>query len=335
MSLSITSINPPLTGNTLIEAIDKVKERRKPIVESLIYEHTILMVSADPGVGKSTIASQIAIEMAAGIPVFGVLQVPKPVKVLYVQTERDILEFLERLDLIKKVYPIAKENLAVTDEYQKLNMLIPDHAYILIKCIKRDFPQVEVIFIDPIYSMVSGGLKEDAPASAFTHAMSLVQKETGAALYYNHHTVKPQYVDGKLVERDDPFYGSTWLKAHATGAFYMKASENGVKMIRKKDNYKILPESLDLVYDPETGLSTIPNTEVPALERVRNFLYTKSIDGREFTFKDIETATQLCSRTVRGCLLHSSIKDLIFVVSSIKNKNYYKATAPKKGCAVQ
>ena len=325
MQISITDIQPLLTGNKLAEAMKAVHAKRRALADGFLYEQTINMISADPGCGKSTISTQIAVELAAGLPVFGVFKVDKPLKVTYVQTERSIIEFLERLDTISKVYPIVKENLFVTDEYQKFNMLDPSHVELLIKCLKRDCPDADIIFFDPIYAMVSGGLSADLPACAFTHAMSRVQKEIGCALYYNHHTVKQQHDSrGEEISKKDPFYGSQWLKAHVTGSYYMSSSESGVNLTCKKDNYRILPAQISLYYDAETELCSIPITELPPIERVKSFIGVHKVSQREFSFNDIQASTKLCTRTLRALLMHSSIKDTIFVVSSIKNRNLYK-----------
>jgi RecA-family ATPase len=328
--MNINDIPVALTGDKLVIAMQEAKTERTALAIGFLYKQTILMMSADPGVGKSTISTQVAVELAAGLPVFGVFDVPKPVKVLYVQTERSKLELLERLEVISKVLPIAKDNLVITDEYQHLDLMNFEHVKLFIQCIQRDCPNVEVIFIDPIYSMVRGGLKDDTPASAFVKGMSLVQKHTGATLYYNHHTVKKQYTDkGIAYEKDDPFYGSQWLKAHITGSFYVKSTDSGVDLIRKKDNYKLLPKQLELHYDSETELCSIPHDKLPALERVLTFIKSRAIDQRTFSFNDICDKTELCKRTVRAIFCTAEIKGRIFVVSTNKNKNLYKSQPPK------
>lgn len=334
--MRIEDIEPPLNGDSLQSALIRAKNKRGVIADGLLYEQTILMVAADPGAGKSTISTQVAVELAAGLPVFGIFKPPRPMKILYVQTERSIIEFLERLDVIGKVLPINRANIYATDEYQKMNLINAEHSRTFISCVLRDCPDVDVIFLDPIYSMVSGGLKDDIPASAFTKAMSLLQKETGAMLWYNHHTVKQQYSNtGGAIEKEDPFYGSQWIKAHVTGSYYMKKDGDGVKMLRKKDNYNLLPGCLDLEYNPETGLCCIPLEEAPAIERVKVFLRAKEMDRREFTFKDLEVATGLCTRTVREVIAHSSIKERMEIVSSIRNKNLYRISSQNPSCAVQ
>lgn len=324
--LSFEAFDPPLTGDSLMSAISAMKEKRPAIAEGLLYEQTINMIAAEPGIGKSTISTQIAIELAAGIPIFGLFHVPRPVKVFYAQIERPLIEILERIDIISKVYPIVKENLFVTDELQKLNLLIPEHVDRLLEYLKTYCPCGQVFFFDPIYPLVSGGLSSDLPASAFTKAMSLAQKETKGTFYYNHHNIKPQHDgSGQLIQKRDPFYGSQWLKAHATGYYHMAEHDNGVKLELKKDNYRLMPKTLILEYDAETGLSTVPGTETPALERVRTFLKAMASKDQTFTFNELQAATQLCTRVLRDIVMHSSISDMFIVISSSKNKHLYKS----------
>lgn len=334
--LKSSDIAGALTGKNLLEHVQKAKDKRTPLAEGFIYEQTIMMIAADPGLGKSTVSTQVALELAAGLPVFGYFKVLRPMKVFYIQTERNIIEFLERLEVIGHTLPINYENLCVTDEFQKLNFIKPEHVDLFVECVKRDCPQgVDIIFVDPLYSMVSGGLKDDVPASALTKAMSYIQKETKATLWYNHHTVKTQYTNkGDAIERFDPFYGSQWLKAHVTGSYYMIKSDGGVKLIEKKDNYNLLPPEITLEYDPETELCCIAGENLTALQKVERYLQMREIDQKSFTFADLEASTQLCNKTLRTILLHRSILDQLSVTTTSRNKKIYKISSRKTSCVV-
>ncbi len=323
--MNTNDIPPALNGKTLLEAFKRAHERRKVIADGFLYGQTINMMSADPGTGKSTVSVQMAVELAAGLPVFGVFHVPRPMKILYFQAERSIIETLERIQTIGRVLPVLSENLFITDEYQKLNLLDPKQADLFIECIVRECRDLDIIFIDPIYACVQGGLKDDIPASAFTKAMSKLQKETGATLWYNHHTVKTQNDNrGNVIQRDDPYYGSQWIKAHVTGSYHLRECNGGVELVLKKDNYRLLPEKIILEYDPETGLCSVPLQELPAIERVKNFIRARERDEKTFYFKDLESTTKVCTRRLREIVMHSSIKDRFEVVSAIKNKKLYR-----------
>jgi len=328
--VDIKDIPKPLTNDSLMKELHR-DILREVIAEGLLYEKTSLMISSEPGVGKSTLSTQIAVELAGGLSLFGFFHVPKPVKVFYIQTERSAIELLERLKIIDKVYPIdkIKHNLLITDEYQRLNLLNQNHVELFIKCLRRDYKEATVIFIDPIYSTVSGGLKEDRPASIFTKVMSIVQKEFNCCLFYNHHTTKDQYSQtGQKIEKDDPFYGSQWLKAHVTGSYHMKKTDDGVVLTCKKDNYNILAKKVILEYNPETELCEVVGEKLSAIDKVRHYLQVKVLDDTQFSFKDMQEAVKLGTRTLRELLMHSSIRPRIIEVSRCKNKIYYKSIPP-------
>lgn len=324
--MNLTDIPSALTGDTLLEAIKGAKGQRKPIAEGLLYEKTILMIAAEPGSGKSTISTQVAIELAAGLPVFGCFFVSRPVKVFYILSERDIVELLERIEIISKTLPIVKENIVATAEYQSLNLLNPSHSALFFKCIKRDCPNPNIIFIDPIYSTVSGGLSKDEPASIFTKTMNLLQKEFSCILWYNHHTVKPQHNrEGFKIEKDDPFYGSQWLKAHVTGSYLMKKTDSGVTLTCKKDNYDILTSKIALEYDAETELSwSIDRNRLPAFDRIKQFLRGKKIAGETFTFDNLRDATLLSTCYLRRALVDTRLSGYLKSEKGSKNKKIYR-----------
>lgn len=327
--MDIIGIPRPLTGDALMEEMIK-KSDRKMIADNLLYEQTTIMFSADPGCGKSTISAQVAVELALGLPIFGYFHVEKPVKIFYIQAERHILELLERFKLLNETYPIekAKDNLIITDKYQHFNLINEDHCNGFLSCLRRDFQDAKVLFLDPIYSTVAGGLKEDKPSSAFTKMMSLIQIEFNCLLWYNHHTVKDSYFNGRKVEKDDPYYGSQWLKAHVTGSYHIKSSDVGVNLINKKDNYNILAKSIPLEYNSETGLCSVVEGNMSAIDKLKNFIKLKEVTQKTFYFNQMQEATQLCTRTLRELLLHSSIKDRISVISSHKNKKLYQISQP-------
>jgi len=324
MRIEAKDISPALTGDALMAAMTGVTEKRKVIADGFLYEKTILMMSADPGVGKSTIAAQMTVELAAGLPLFGTFTVPEPCKVFYIQAERCITEFLERINTLSKRFPILKDNIIATDEYQKFNLLNADHADLFVECILRDYQKAKVIIVDPIYCLVAGGLKDDVPASAFTKVMSRVHKETGSMLYYDHHTVKQQHDShGNPIKKDDPFYGSQWLKAHCTGGYYIEHTNKGSILRLKKDNYGILRKEIDLTYDQEQGICYLEEQELPSIDRVIRFLNRRRGMDESFCFEDIQAETKLCTRTLRSLLLHTSIKEQLKHVSTIGNKHFY------------
>lgn len=309
----------------LTEMINSPIIERKIIAEGLLYEKTCIMFSSEPGIGKSTLSIQVAVELASGLPVFGYFDVPEPIKVLYIQAERDIIETIERLKVINVNMKIPVNNLAITDQYQKLDLMNPRHAELFIECIKRDCPNAKVIFIDPIYATVKGGLKEDVGASHFTRVMSRLQKELGCTIWLNHHTVKQTHeiVEGKKFKKHDPYYGSQWLKAHVTGAYWVEQSKDGTIFKNTKDNYSLLQKIIALEYNPETELSYVIEKNTPSIDKLKRFLKIKLLSKETFVFSDLESNLKLCKRTCRELLMHSCKKGWINEKKSIGKKTIF------------
>jgi len=113
----------PLSGNSLREAISKPIVHT-PIAEGLIYKGASVMFYAQPSVGKSTLSVQAGIELATGLPLFGKLHVPEPVRVWYIMTERSRIEPLERIQkMTRTMTNFNAENFYLDDEIQELNWL--------------------------------------------------------------------------------------------------------------------------------------------------------------------------------------------------------------------
>lgn len=325
--MKLESIPGALTGAEFDTQMRTAMDTRRAIVEGLLYEKTITMLSGEPGDGKSTIMSQMAVEIAGGHPVFGKFKVTRPHKVGFLVNERSRLEFLERAYRFSNHMTISAENIFLVDSYKVLNMLKDDHVELLLQCLRRDMPGVEVVFFDPIYPMVSGGLSKDEPASSFCRAMTLVQAFTGASLWYNHHNVKASHaVDGTEIQKKHKFYGSQWLMAHVTGAYALERKDGDSVLVRKKDNYNLLEERVELEYNPETDISTVSLSQLPSIDRFKMYLRSRAKDEKTFTFKEIQKSVQLSTATIRKLMLDSSISEHLIVVSTHKNKNLYKST---------
>ena len=285
------SIQPPITGDTLKMMVDSPLPKRPAIAEGLIFEKSCLMLAADPGCGKSMLSLQSAMELSAGLPVFSALPVSRPYRVYYIQKERPREEVLERLQALQKVIPWQAGNFYLDDELQRLNFTRPDHADIAINRIAGYNP--EVIYIDPIYAG-TGGLSKDEIASAFCDFLTQLMSKTGAAIWLNHHTVKQtsfMTYKGEQIEKDDPFYGSQWLKAHVTGSYYVKPrqDQDGTVWSLKKSNHSNLLKELTLSYDPETMLSTLAVDYGKTHDRLLMFIARQRDLNKPFTFRELMT----------------------------------------------
>lgn len=318
-----------LTGKELRAALNEIHPERKALIEGFLYERSILMMSADPGAGKSTITAQAIAQMSCGLPVFGCLFVPRPIRCYYLSFERGREEILERLKVMQDIIPMDFNNIYINDSFVGYNVLDVSHADKIIKAIKSDCMDPDVVFIDPIYASVSGGLSSDEKASQFCRFSARLQSELRCANWLNHHTVKESYAqDGTAIEKADPFYGSQWLKAHCTAAYYLKRKDGGTTLLNKKDSQNNLLKKIVLEYNPEDYISFIDqkNMQIPAIDRIKMFLRSKwKSHDKTFYYDQLSTCMEpLSTARLRELTGQVWFKECVTITKSIGKKSLYE-----------
>lgn len=317
-----------LTGEPLKQALNEIHIDRKPLIEGFLYERSILMMSADPGAGKSTITAQAIAQMSCAMPVFGCLFVPRPIKCYYISFERGREEILERLKVMQEIIPMDFNNIFINDSFIGYNVLDVAHADFIIKAINHDCMNPDVVIIDPIYASVAGGLSTDEKASQFCRFSARLQSIVGCSNWLNHHTVKESYnKDGEPIEKSDPFYGSQWLKAHCTAAYYLKRKDGGSFLKNKKDSHGNLLDKIVLEYNQEDYMSFIEkgNAEMPALDRLKMFLRSKwKSDQKTFNFEQLLGCLQpLSTARLRQLIIHPLFVDHVDTLKVPGQKSLY------------
>jgi len=256
------------------------------------------MSSSDAGTGKSVLTACLIAQSSAGLPGFGQLFVPRPLVSYYIPFERGSQEIEERFKHIQNSIPLEYENIHVNERFMGMNVINENHADEIISNIKNDLLQrnhkVDIIWLDPIYSSVAGGLSSDEKASMFTRFSTRLQVEFDCAVWMNHHTVKDSYSSetGSKIQKEDPFYGSQWLKAHCTGAYFMRrtATDSGPVMINKKDSHSCLLDRIELVYAPETYTVFMNNNDSYGTVKDRLLMVYRTFKrlNKTVTFREIK-----------------------------------------------
>lgn len=286
---------PALTGPALDAALEQTAAIRPALIEGLVYERSILLVSADGGTGKSTLVANVIAQSSVGLPVFGSLFTPRPLLCYYIPFERGSEEIRERLKHMRSAIPFNTANIVLFDNDEFIpNLYEKADQDFLLDSIARDCGdrKPDIVFYDPIYSAVAGGLCNEDKVSVFLRFNVRLMKTFGCATWLNHHTGKQGYAsDGTKIQKDDPYYGSSFLRNHCTGSYYVKESDDkgGTTWIEKKDNLKSLLSKLTLNFDDETFTSTMKGdlSELSAGERLTLALRQFRREGKPFTFKQL------------------------------------------------
>lgn len=288
-----------LTGDALKSKIFEVRKEREALIEGLLYENSVTMIASEPGAGKSVLIANVMARLSVGLPVFNNLHCPKPRVCYYIPFERGAEEIMERLKHLQTYTAMNYDNMYINEKFIGLNVIQPDHADTIIKTIFHDTINnpPDLIIIDPIYAAVSGGLSTDEKASQFCRFSARLQSIFHCSIWLNHHTVKETYssFDGQKIGKDDPFYGSQWLKAHCTASYHMKRKkEGGITLTQKKDSYGNLIEEIDLGYneDDYSLFNLESDTDISKKTKILNFIRNCKVHNKKFYFGELKGCLQ-------------------------------------------
>lgn len=282
-----------ITGLSLVNKLKEVRKEREALIEGLLYEHSIIMISSDPGAGKSVLIANIIARLSMGFRVFDQLYCPKERICYYIPFERGAEEILERLKHLQSYTAMAYDNIFINENFIGLNVIDTRHADHIIETISKDC-KPDLIILDPIYASVSGGLSTDDKASQFCRFSARLQHTFGCSIWLNHHTVKDTYssFNGEKIGKSDPFYGSQWLKAHVTASYHMKRNhdDTGIILDKKKDSFGNLIEKIELGFNAEdySLFSKESDTEDSKKDRFYRFLRASKANKKPFTFNDLK-----------------------------------------------
>jgi RecA-family ATPase len=300
--------------------------KREFIAEGFLNEKSCLIIAADPGTGKSVISLQAALQLSAGLPLFGAFEVKRPYRCYYIQKERPKEEIGERIEYMQKYIKWNPDYFILDDQLQAFNLSREANWPRIIERILVYSP--EIIFIDPIYAGTPG-LSKDETASAFTAFLTMLEAQTGASVWLNHHTTKESHDrEGNVIEKSDPMYGSVWIKAHVTAAFHMSRTDDGIHMKKLKDSHLNLVKSLDLEFDPESYISTAKGEWGEGSDRLLMFINRMEKLNQTFNIDEIVASTNLSQRSIVRHFGVGPFKDRVKNLSINGKKGLYKVITP-------
>lgn len=323
--------NKPYTGKELSNIINSPLPIRNPLIEQLFYEHSVLMIYSDPGIGKSIITLCAMLQAASGHDVFGHFQSRENLKIYYCLGERDICEPAERIQLMQRsIKNINYDNIFIDDNTVGIDVLKERDEKELFDRIERNCPNPDIVVLDPIYCMVGGALDSSEKATRFATFSSRLQKRFHCANWLTNHTVKSTYeiIGGRKEKKYDPFFGSQFLKAHITLMYHVtRRDKSTVIFQRTKDNHEVGLPLFALNFDLETYTLSYnhPASEPTAKDKAYMFIEACKKSNKRFTFQQfceaISPATPRYSEKLLGVAVSEG---LIFNVNTKFEKALYE-----------
>lgn len=273
---------PYLTGQKLKEEVNRPLLGCSPMIEEYLFEDTVTMYSSQPGVGKSVVTTNEMAYTSCGAKVFGFLNSHGSYKSVYLQMEGSRDEQLSRLKSMEEVIPINYDNISwhntpiIAEDTKTWDVLFQELA---------EVAPFHKLYMDPIYKATMYGLKKEESVLALIKLLDKIRAEFRPAIILNNHETKQSYnYKGDPIEKDDPFYGSQWLKAYVDVSFNIQPSEkNMVEIIQKKDRTNNILKKFVLNFDASNFTLKFNQigSDLPARHRVQMFLQ-KKFDNNSF-----------------------------------------------------
>jgi RecA-family ATPase len=287
---------PASTGNILREELKHCEEMPPFLVNDLFVKDASFMLAGHGQCGKSSLTLCAVAAMTAGLPVWGQFVCPRPLKVYWVCGERTAREPKIRLKRMSFKVPFEADRLWISDAFAStIDLTRPEQADEMIAVIKRDCPELDVLVLDPLYSLVAGGLSEDRVASAVCRSFTQLKTTLGCSLWITHHNVKSRLNEkGEETNVKNPLYGSVHLYNHVEAQYTVtRQGKDQSVLTLQKDSHTLLFNTIPLAFDFESYTAEMVGDALPLLIREKAILYCRQKQESQvpFTFAEIHGAT--------------------------------------------
>lgn len=320
----------PLWGTHLLEAIHTTRVAREPLIEGVLFKKSAHMIYAPSGIGKSTVSLQEAVQGTVEGKVFGEFHVPKPFNTLYLQMERSEDEALERLKTMIEHTPFDHNRFVLDTSFQEFNFKLEKHVTAALermgKIIKSTFGHADLVKVDPIYTMIPGGLKDDEGASHIINFSKMIQYKFGSSVSMVHHTNRG-IKDQETGERKGAdMFGSGLFTWHCTGIYAMNKTKDGTCLTRDKSSQSNMEKKIDLVFNAESQLSYVKNSQnkLSKTDLLTNYLKACKVQDKTFTFDDMIEVSGVSTAYLRGLQGRHLKTELSIVGKSPTGAHLYK-----------
>lgn len=201
-------------------------DSHEPIIDGMLYEMDYIMLTADPKVGKTIFAQQIACSISSGTKFLNTFDTRKNM-VWYFATEGKDEDIKDRFIRMSKYVNVEPDNIVLICCAGLRFNTQEGIGYIkyMLEKYKNRLPKV--IIIDALYMSIKGSLKDDESVIDFHTVIRWFSEQCKAAVILVHHMTKPSRDrDGTYFERSDrDSYGSTFLMGAVDHCMWMEKWE--------------------------------------------------------------------------------------------------------------
>lgn len=272
------------------------KHAKVPLIEYILYENDVICISSRPGVGKSILALQFVFCLTAGHAFLDTYAVARPCNVLYIQTEGDRAETIERVANMSKGLTIDNARWA---HINQAGLMLNTQYGIsqLVKLALEPQMQYDVIILDPLYTTLKGSLNNDEVAGDWVRNLRALKGKFNCAMIVLHHEHKDMYHQGQVVDRlEDNVIGSFAWNAFFNQNFKFRVHNGLHTLNRGKQRSGKIVDTVEMKLIEPAPLLFVNNDEHLETSTIKVSKYLKEMD-KPCLVKDIAKETTLSLAT--------------------------------------
>jgi hypothetical protein len=171
--------------------IDDGFDETEWIIPGLLAEGDRAIVTGTTGAGKSTLVTQVGVQVASGVnPFTGASMKPRRVLIVDAENPRDVLrDRLQRLRAIasSRLDDPSRLTIKSTDS-QSWNLTDPDEFAVLADIVERR--QIDLVVLGPLYKLRDGDPKEEHNARRLSDHLDTLRSDHRCAVIIEAHPTK-------------------------------------------------------------------------------------------------------------------------------------------------
>ena len=299
-------------------------DEKTPIIEHFLYERDCVWIDSKAGEGKSLIAKTLLCNLTTGMPFLDTYAIDRPRKVLYVQTEGDRSETIERLKLMQEATPLDNNNW-VHMNWDGLTLNTYEGFTMFSERISDMRMKYDVIIFDPLYTTVKGSLSADDVATDWIRNVRKLRSQYNCAIIILSHKPKDSYTQqGKILDKgNDNLFGSAYWIAFANQNFKLSNHKGLLTLRRGKQRGNKIVDLIEMqIVESDTMLKLSNRAE---LSDQNSILIFNKIERSEkpVSVKSIMGTTDIPQATVYR-VLSKFVKDKMIEKIKVERSYYYQ-----------
>ena len=317
---SIDSEYGLFTGDEIFNYSDE----KAAIIEHILYERDCVWIDSKAGDGKSLVALTLICNLTTGTPFLGTYAIDKPYKVLYVQTEGDRAETIERLKLMTAHTPINNNNW-VHMNWDGLTLNTFEGFEMFSNRISDMRMNYDVVIFDPLYTTIKGTMSSDEVATDWIRNVRKLRSQYNCAIIVLSHKPKDTYTQaGQIMDKGaDNLFGSAYWIAFANQNFKLSNHNGLLTLKRGKQRSKKIVDLIEMkIVETDTMLKLTNREELSDRNSVIVFnLVTQS--DKPISVKSIMGGTDIPQSTVYRAL-SKLVQEKLIEKIKIERAYYYQ-----------